>query len=444
MRPAHYLAVLSFCAILPMAFSQEPAAPETQDQPAEAPAARGERPLTPAQLRERQIRMRDPLDKSNPLLGDRAGQQEPDPEKPSPDPSAAPQRAAPLPGSVAASNAPNSNAGPRVVEDQGENPVQDYSGPAVLSRSYTLSRPMLPQSIRWKPVLGFAELYQTGLPAGASTAPGVYPTTSSFGYNATWGITGRHLWKHDQVGLDYHGSADQYGGYRAYNGVNHLLNVDFAHAFSRHLILNLVGGGAIYSQSYSLENAIVGPGSVANINLSASPNLQVLDQGTRQWTNQATLTWKKSARLSFTAGGGLFFVERTGVGIAGNTGRQAQADVNYRYTRKTTVGVYYSFTDYAFTHRVSLVNFHTLGGIYSYALNRSTQIRLRAGASWVENESYQVIQIAPEVAALTGQSTGIVDSYRRSVTSDISFQAVKDFGRNRTANFAYARGISPG
>jgi hypothetical protein len=48
------------------------------------------------------------------------------------------------------------------------------------------------------------------------------------------------------------------------------------------------------------------------------------------------------------------------------------------------------------------------------------------------------------IAALIGQSSVVIDSYRLSTFSDISAQLVKDFSRNRTANISYAHGLAPG
>jgi hypothetical protein len=264
------------------------------------------------------------------------------------------------------------------------------------------------------------------------------------GYVASWGITGRHFWKHDQIGLNYQGSRSKIGGYSGLEGTNQIFSADYEHQFSRRLMMNVVTSGSILSQTYGFLATGLEPGnSIANISLAASPNIQIFDQGTRQLMNQVGLTWQKSARLSFNASGGSFFVQRTG-GLFGNTGYQAQGDINYRLTRKTTMGVYYSYTGYTFTHRVNVSNMHTVGGIYSYALSRTTQVRLRAGVTRIENEGLRTVTIDPIIAAYLGQSTGIVNTYRLSATSDVSAEFVKDFGRSRTANFSYVRGVSPG
>jgi hypothetical protein len=408
--------------------------------------------LTPQQQREKQIRMFDPLDKSSPLLddgkdkaqGQEAGAGAPVSQRP-----VSRSFDAPLPGSIAASNqAQPTNPrrrGPEVLSPDDESPVQEYTGPAVLSRSYTIARPVTPEQVKWSPHLGFASSYssvQGGTdPASSDGAPVI---GSGFGYTASWGITGRHFWKHDQIGLDYSGSRSKIGGYSLGAGTNHTLNLDYEHQVSRRLSFNLVSSGAIFSQNYGLQDTGLGPGvSIANINIGASPTVQLLDIGTRQFSNQASLTWRKSARLSFSASGGVFFVQRSD-GLYGNTGYQSQADVNYRQTKRMTVGAYYSFTDYMFSHRVSLANLQTVGGIYSYALGRSTQIRLRAGVTRIESENLQTVPIDPAIAVLLGQSSTVINAYSRSATSDISAQLVRDFHHNRTASISYVRGVAPG
>ncbi|MDP9171169.1 MAG: hypothetical protein M3N54_11170 [Acidobacteriota bacterium] len=427
------------------AFAQKPGAglPDTQ-------------PLTPAQQHEKDIRLYDPLDKSNPAA--------PPPDSPTnPGTPAASETTPatgdsavrrdapppPLPGSVAASNdrmqGNSRRSGPQVVSGDPDAPVQEYSGPAVLSRSYTISRPVVSREVRWTPMLGISEIYDTGLTGGKLNPDGSLANAASFGNSYRWGLSGRHFWKHDQAGLDYTGYYNHYGSNSRYNGANQLLNADFGHEFSRRLTLNLTESGSILTQGYSLLNSSVVQGSsIANVDLAASPTTQILDLGIRQFTSMVDLTYRKSARLSFNAGGGFFAVQRTGLGTFGNTGYEAKADVNYRYTRRMTLGLYYSFIDYTFSQHIQISNINTTGVIFSYALGRSTQFRSRLGVSRAESQGLNTVTIDPTIAALIGRSTTIVDQYRLALFSDASAELVRDFGRNRTANLSYARGISPG
>jgi hypothetical protein len=149
-------------------------------------------------------------------------------------------------------------------------------------------------------------------------------------------------------------------------------------------------------------------------------------------------------RLSFDGGASYFAVERDTPGLLGMTGSQAHTDVNYRLTRKMTVGGYYSVSEYVYSHGFGTSNINTVGGIFSYAFTRTLQLRLRGGISSIDSLGFQQIPVAPALAALLGQASGIVDVSSQSKTSDLSGQIVKDFGRTRTVNVAFAHGIAPG
>jgi hypothetical protein len=462
-------AVIWTCFFVAAAYGQQQrstsqASPQDSAQIQDQPGLTDERPLTPAEQREKQIRAYDPLDKNDPRdtrQSDREKGQGASKQKDARETSAPRRRRDALPGSVAASNQsgpvnPRSE-GPEVTDDSGLEAAQQYTGPAVLSRSYTLSRPMTPEQVKWSWNIGYMEAYSTGLLAGPGQANGTISTIDSFGHSLRWSLTGRHFWKHDQIGLDYAGNQNNYAKNSSYNGSNQSLNLDYTHEFSRTLFLNLIESGSIYSTSYSLENPLGAPGvTPANLDLQASPAVQVFDQGTKQFTSMADLTWKKTARLSFNLGGGFFVVERQGYqslgsagaggypGLFGNTGYQARADVTYRYTRKMTVGAYYSFTNYVFTHHIDVSNSNTVGAIVSYAFGRTMQLRLRTGVSQVQNLGYNTVPVDPVVALLTGRNFGIVDAYTSRWSPDASAELVKDFGRQRSMNFSYARGISPG
>jgi hypothetical protein len=351
----------------------------------------------------------------------------------------------PLPGSIAESNLkpPTIGAGPRVAGSDAESD-ELYNGPAVLSRTYTLTRPMASRQIAWTWTAGASENFTSGL-IGASSTNVVTHTEDSFGTSANFTFQGRHFWEKDQLGVDLNTMFNRYSSAAAYNGANVILNLDYAHDFTRRLQLNIVESASILSQSGTLIEPLTQPGaSPANINLGASPTLQVFDTSTRQTITQISLTFRKTNRLSFDYQGSVFGVDREGQGLYGNSGYQAQTDVSYRLTRKTTIGAYYSYLSYVFAHHVSDSNAQTAGLIYSYAFNRSMQLRTRGGVARIENQGLIAVAVDPTFASLIGQSSAIISSYHREYISDISAELVKDFGRRRTGNLSYAHGVSPG
>jgi hypothetical protein len=206
-----------------------------------------------------------------------------------------------------------------------------------------------------------------------------------------------------------------------------------------------VNSGSILSQGYSLENPVTNPtNSLADVNIAISPSVQLLDTITRQVIINPSLQWQKSARLSFSVSGSWLGVDRDGPGLIGQTGFQAQADVNYRITKRITVGAYYNATFYDYAHDIAFTDANGAGGIFSIAFDRSTQLRLRGGLNYYENQAYTVVPIDPVLAAILGTSTGIIDSYQRNHSTEMSAELARDLHHNRTATLAFTKGLAPG
>ena len=321
-----------------------------------------------------------------------------------------------------------------------------FAGPAVLSRSYTLSRPMIPQQIKWRFSLGLNYSWDDGETPGAVNATtALVPSTSSSG-SVNWALSGSHIWKHDQISLSYGGNYSQYFAQSAGNnsGLNNVLNMEYAHAFSRHVSFHASESLTGLSQNYSIENPALETASVANINLATSPNVQLLNSTVKQSSSSIGLTWRLTSRLSFDATVSEFLIRQTGVAVTGNTGQQFGGDLNYRWTRKTTVGAFYSYTSYLYSQHVSQSDSHSIGLIYSYALGPHTQLRTRFGATRIETLGYETVALSPELAAILGQGSVVVNAYSLNWTSDISAQLVREFRGRRTGSLSFAHGESPG
>ncbi|MDE3197889.1 MAG: hypothetical protein KGN84_16190, partial [Acidobacteriota bacterium] len=271
-------------------------------------------------------------------------------------------------------------------------------------------------------------------------------TQGAFSEGATFHFGGRHVWKHDQLGISYNAGYIRYGSQAyGYSGLNQTLAVDYTHMISSHLEFTFVESLARFTQGGALSNPLEVPGvNVANLNLSVSSSLQPYDLIYHQTSTQTGITWQKSARLSFSYTAGIFGVARAGPYSVGNAGFQASTDMNYRLTRKTTLGASYAYTTFSFSHGYASAASHTVDMIYSYALGRSTEFRSRFGFSTFQNNGLTSVPVDPTIAALTGQALGIVEIRRRSNVPDISAQLVRDFHGKHTASLSYARGISPG
>jgi hypothetical protein len=408
-------------------------------------------PLTPEQLHDREIDKFDPLKRdvdptakdSNPLI-----------DRKQPDAVTSPKaKNAPLPGSVAADEASATSGSKKSLDltsasDNSESSESVYSGPAVLSRAYTLARPLDSMPVKWVSTFGFNYAWDDGEVPGVVNGTGGFLAARSSSLSTNWSLSGRHSWKRDQIGISYSGNYSYYLSRDAFNnlsGMNNSLNLDYGRVLSRRMSFHVVESLQDLSQNYSLENPALEPGSnLANINISTSPSIQLLNNTIHQSSTQASMTYHQTARLSYDATASYFIIGQTEVGLTGMRGQQFGGDMNYRWTRKATVGAYYSFTNYEYSHNVSHSSSNSAGLIYSYALDRHTQLRTRLGATRIQSRAYETVALPPELAAILGVGDSIVNSSALGWTSDISVQLVRDFGKNRTASVAYAHGESPG
>jgi hypothetical protein len=445
------IALALVCACLPVGAQQPiPIAVDPNRTEPPPPAAQGglqEKPLTPLEERERRIRQFDPTAPREPVQLDRIppvpGDQPPSASTPAQAP--VPEESKPLEGSVAASRQRNrtQTTGPRVADGSAESPTdEEYTGPAVLTRAYTLQRSQLPQQIKWQYSAGFGEVYDSGNSfLNIQQNPGV---VGRIGQQYSWTLTGRQVRRKDIFGINYVGSYNQTPAQNL-RGLNHQISADYGRTLTRRIKFNLVVGGSILTQGYSLQNPITNPtNSLADVNISASPIVQLFDTTTRQVSVTPSLQWQKSARLSMSFSGGWFAVERDGFGLIGQTGYQAQSDINYRITKRTTVGAYYSATMYRYSHGVAVSDSNGTGLIFSTSLDRSTQLRLRGGLSFFENEGLAQVKIDPELAKLLGTSVGIIDQYRSNTYTEFSGELARDLHRNKTATVSFSRALAPG
>ncbi len=419
-------------------------------------------PYTAEDLREQEIDKYDPLKREQNTAAPATQGSTPLTDRKQPDAVADPAaKTAPLPGSVAASDqAAASGAKKSGGSGQGsaQASTQDsatseegdsgFSGPAVLTRSYTLSRPMEATPIKWAGSLGFSYSWDDGEAPGVVDGKVGFVSAKASAASFNWTLGGRHRWKRDQIGLSYTGNYSKYFAQNAFSnlsGVNNTLNLDYAHVFSRRFQFHVVESAQQLSQNYPLENPALQPGSsVANIDIATSPSIQLLNNTVHQSSTQAGVTYRQTARLSYDGSVSYFVIGQTEPGLVGMRGQQASGDLNYRLTSRTTVGAYYSFTNYNYSHDVSRARSNGGGLIYSYAIDRHTQLRTRLGLSQIKSRAYETVTLPPALAAILGRPVSLINASSDFSTTDISAQLVRDFGKSRTASLAFARGESPG
>ncbi len=279
-----------------------------------------------------------------------------------------------------------------------------YAGPAILSRGDAPAA-MAAAQVSFRPFVEVSGIYDTGLAGVAVNDQGEIANTAAEGVELAFGVSGSHSWKHTQLGLDYRGDFRHYNQATNYDGTDQSLLFGVKHQFTRHISLNLRESAGMFSRN----DGLLGLPQTVPFDPSQSfiPTTDFFDNRTIYGSTQADLIIQKSSRLSFDFGGSGFLTRRRSTALYGVTGSEASADVQYRISRRSTIGGNYTYTHYSFTGIFSSTDMHAANGTFATQLARRLELSGYAGAARVETKFVQTVPLDPAVAAILGISEGV-------------------------------------
>jgi len=318
--------------------------------------------------------------------------------------------------------------------------LAQFSGPAILSRGEAPAAMATPQ-IDFRPYLTITGTYDTGLAGIAVNSSGQLINSNSFGTMFTAGVSGIHSWKHTKIGLNYSGSYSHYYQQSFFDNTAQTLSLGLQHQFARHLALNLRESGGIFSQNFltlGLPQTVPFDPSQSNIPVS-----DFFNNRTYYFTSQADLIYQRSTRLSFDIGGDAFLSRFRSIELFGDNGYAARADVQYRYSRRTTVGAEYSFTHFAYTRVNSSTDLNAAYFTFATRLTQWWELTAFAGAIRTETYIVQSVPLDPKVAALLGVSFAPQLSYSLQYVPAFTGRLSRTF-HHGVAFLTGARTVMPG
>ena len=274
-----------------------------------------------------------------------------------------------------------------------------YAGPAILSRGEAPAAMTSPK-VDFSFSVALTANYTTGL-AGVSApnAQGQLADIAAFGGGVTLGLSGAHTWKHTRIGIFYSGGFTDYANASYFAGLSQGLAFSLEHQFSRHIQFSLRESAGMFTQfvpaTVSLNSSVPFDPSQSYI-----PTTDFYDNRTIYSTTQASLTIQKSSRLSFNLGGGYFTTIRRSSALYGANGLTASGDVQYRVSRRATVGASYGFSHYSYTNSIGGADSHSASANLSLRLSRWTEFSFFGGASRVESSFQQTVPIDPAILAI--------------------------------------------
>lgn len=315
-----------------------------------------------------------------------------------------------------------------------------YGGPAILARGQAPAA-MAASQIDFRPYATVSGVYDSGLNGVAVDATGTPVNDASLGVSVSLGVSGLHSWKHTKIGLFYSGAFSHYAK-TFYDGVtSQNLQLSISHQLSRHTALTFNNNAGLYGSNRTAPSL---PQTVEfDPSLTYVPTNDFFDNRTIALSSQGSISMQRSTRTSVSFGGDGFLVRRRSSALFGVTGVGAHGDIQYRSSRRSTVGAMYSYMHYAFKGIYSGTDSHTVAATYSLLLSRSMQLSAIGGIAKYENVFVQTVAIDPAIAALIGVSTAQRVSYESNIIPNIAFRLSKIVPSGTV--FLYAsHGLTPG
>lgn len=283
-----------------------------------------------------------------------------------------------------------------------------YAGPAILSRGDAPAA-LTSAPVAFRPFFEFSAIYDTGLAGVGVNQQGELATTAAEGIQFSGGVSGSHTWRHTTVGLDYRGDINHYFKQTFFDNSDQFLNLGIRHQFTRHISLNLRESAGLFDQGFNLgaiEQAVPFDASQ-----SLLPNTNFFDNRTEYLSTQADLIIQKTSRLSFDLGGAGYINRRRSTSLYGLTGANATGDVQYRLTRRITIGADYQYEHFSFTRIFSSTDLHSGAGSFSMRISKTLEFSGYAGFTRSESYFVQTVPVDPAIAALLGISNAQTVNY---------------------------------
>ncbi len=315
----------------------------------------------------------------------------------------------------------------------------DAPGPTILSRGPGVLMQGGGELLRLRPYVALTGVYETGLAAPSVDASGKIPSIDDFGGRAEFGVSGYHNWRRTVLGLDYRGNVQHYRRQSYYDTTNHTLILGVTHNLSRQLAFTLREAAGTQSRDYGTFNGYAFFDSrYANV-----PANELFNGRTNYSSTMGDLTYAPGRRLSFNLGGSGMVVRRRSKLLIGMTGAVARGDVQYRLSRRVSIGADYGYMRYDFTRSFGGTDIHTVSADLAMQLGRSWNFAVRAGAGRVETLGLRTVAVDPVIAAITGRYSDYVVMYRKNYLPAFSAKLSRAFRRS-TVSLDAETGTTPG
>jgi hypothetical protein len=329
--------------------------------------------------------------------------------------------------------------------DSGQGAVEapDYTGPAILSRGFALSRPSLPENQPFRYYAGVSAVYDSGL-LGAYVQNGALQSVSSAGLDINWGASMRRYRRKSIIDFTYSGHYFDFVSDARSSGQDHSLGIGLTRQISPRLSIGIRESAGLYSNTYSVLNSTpVSELSLPSGPIVVAPSTEAFDDRTYFSTTTASASYQLTERLSVSVNGAYFLVSRDSQFLADTKGYQTGADIAYRLTRRQTFGVYYSHSEFSYTKIFGDSNSDSIGVDYGISLSKNTELSVRAGGTRYDSQQLNSVTPNPLVQAVLGIQAGVEKVYFVGYSPDVSVSLTRNL-RTSSIGAGFSEGVTPG
>jgi hypothetical protein len=296
-------------------------------------------------------------------------------------------------------------------------------------------------NIRFQPFVEVSAVYDTGLANVGVNDQGQLATTASAGVAVNWGVSGAHSWRHDKIGLSYRGGLTHYTHNTANDTIDQSLLFSLTHQFSRHMTLDFRESAAYISRDFGILNL---PQTVSfDPSTAYIPTTDFFDNRTYYLNTHASFILQKTNRLSFRMAGDSIEIRRRSNALNGTRGYTASGDVQYRLTRRSTIGANYTYMHFEYTKLFGATDAHQAVGTYAIRLTRWTEFSGFAGVVRVESKFIQQVAVDPVIAAILGISSAAQVAHTIRYIPDVGLRLSRTF-RTGVLYAGATRSVTPG
>jgi hypothetical protein len=315
-----------------------------------------------------------------------------------------------------------------------------FGGPSIQGRGGQGNRRQS-DGLRIRPFVGVQAIYDSGLTSITPGQGGEVFTRGAAGVEVIGGVYGTKEWKRNQLQLSYTGDYRHYNNFQFWNGTDQSLGLNYATVLTKRLTFEGTLNGGTTNRAFG--SVYTTPNAIDALGQPGLPINSLFDVRTNYGSANGTMIYSFSPRTSMSFSGGGYLVRRQSSVLAGVAGVQARGDIVRRISRRTSVGMEYTFLTFQFNRAFGDSYIHGLSLFAARQIGRRWELNVRAGALKVETLGTRQVQVDPAIAAITGVSTWEEVNYRNVFLGSGSVGLTRT-SRSGNLGFMFSRSINPG